>query len=57
MPFAVALVELARHRMLRRLAAGAATFGATQVCLNSFMVSYAVTERGASRRCRRGTGP
>ena len=47
-PFAVALVELARHRMLRRLAAGAATFGATQVCLNSFMVSYAVTERGAT---------
>jgi MFS family permease len=46
--FRVALAELARHRLLRRLAVGAATFGATQVCLNSFMVSYAVAERGAT---------
>lgn len=33
---------------LLRIALAAAAFGATQVCLNSFMVTYAVTERTMS---------
>lgn len=36
------------QRLLRHLSVAAAAFGAIQVCLNSFFVTYAVTERGAS---------
>jgi MFS family permease len=43
-----ALGEVAAHPTLRRLALAAAAFGATQVCLNSFLVSFFVLERGAT---------
>lgn len=41
--------QVLRHEHdLRRLALAAATFGATQVCLNTFIVTWMVTVRGAS---------
>lgn len=46
--FRAAFAAIKRHRVLRRLAIAAAAFGAAQVCLNSFMVSYAVAERGVT---------
>lgn len=39
---------LREHRALRWLALAAAAFGATQIVLNGFFVTYAVAERGAS---------
>lgn len=39
---------LRAHRDLRRLALAAAAFGATQVCLNTFFVTWMVTVREAS---------
>ncbi len=38
----------AREPVLRQLAVAAAAFGAMQVCLNSFFVTFAVSERAAS---------
>jgi len=43
-----ALVLLRQSRVLRSLALAAAAFGAVQVCLNSFFVTFAVAERGAT---------
>lgn len=43
-----ALAALQRLPVLRGLALAAAAFGAVQVCLNSFFVTFAVTERGAT---------
>ena len=43
-----ALVALRRTPVLRALALSAAAFGAVQVTLNGFLVTWAVTERGAS---------
>jgi MFS family permease len=43
-----ALVALRRTPVLRALALAAAAFGAVQVTLNGFLVTWAVTERGAS---------
>lgn len=39
---------LSEDRGLLRLAMAAATFGATQVCMNTFLVTWMVAERGAS---------
>lgn len=39
---------LRQEHDLRRLALAAATFGATQACLNTFIVTWMVTVRGAS---------
>ncbi|MFN7573087.1 MAG: MFS transporter [Betaproteobacteria bacterium] len=46
--FKAALAWAWREPLLRRLALAAAAFGAVQLCLNSFMVTYAVLERGAT---------
>jgi sugar phosphate permease len=46
--FAAALGFVWREPVLRRLALAAAGFGATQICLNSFLVTYAVQERHAT---------
>ncbi len=43
-----ALAALQRMPVLRWLAVAAAAFGAVQICLNSFFVTFAVNERGAS---------
>jgi MFS family permease len=43
-----ALVALRQTPVLRALALAAAAFGAVQVTLNGFLVTWAVTERGAS---------
>ncbi|WP_326541510.1 MFS transporter [Pseudorhodoferax sp.] len=43
-----ALVALRRTPVLRALAVAAAAFGAVQVTLNGFLVTWAVTERGVS---------
>jgi MFS family permease len=43
--FTAALGYAWRQPVLRRLALAAAGFGATQICLNSFLVTYAVQER------------
>ncbi|MCU0918988.1 MAG: MFS transporter [Burkholderiaceae bacterium] len=44
----VALSTLTRLPVLRWLAVAAAAFGAMQICLNSFFVTFAVRERGAT---------
>jgi MFS family permease len=46
--FTAALGYAWRRPVLRRLALAAAGFGATQICLNSFLVTYAVQERHAT---------
>jgi MFS family permease len=46
--FAAALSYAWHRPVLRRLALAAAAFGATQICLNSFLVTYAVEERYAT---------
>jgi MFS family permease len=46
--FAAALTYTWRQPVLRRLALAAVGFGATQICLNSFLVTYAVEERQAT---------
>jgi MFS family permease len=46
--FTAALGYAWRQPVLRRLALAAAGFGATQICLNSFLVTYAVQERHAT---------
>lgn len=43
-----ALAALHRLPVLRWLAIAAAAFGAVQICLNSFFVTFAVRERGAT---------
>lgn len=43
-----ALATLGRMPVLRWLALAAAAFGAVQICLNSFFVTFAVQERGAT---------
>ena len=43
-----ALAALHRMPALRWLAVAAAAFGAVQICLNSFFVTFAVRERGAT---------
>ena len=41
------LLVLRQHQDLRRLALAACTFGATQVCMNSFLVTWMMTQRDA----------